>query len=278
MDKVMQADRIALYRRLGLGEAGLVGRPFTARLDPAHPAAPAAEGERVPRVLLHSLQGGVGSSTLAVGLACQFARAGLQSRLLDLGRQNQVSFYFQEIEALPDAEAAWLDGRRFGRRLGVMCPPAGREIDLDEQARQCMDLFGDPSDRSFLVADLPAAGHARWPALLGQVDLAVLPLRPDLFALQAADRLLRAVEAAGAPALFVLNGFDPGQRAHRSVRQALAEMLGPRLLDPCLPHDTGLADRHMACEPLEADLYRSPGFQALYARCALAAMRRLAHS
>lgn len=271
MGGVMQIDREALYRRLGLGEAG-PARPPAATCE-ARP--PAGDCGPAPRVLLHSLQGGAGLSTLAVGLACQLARSGLQARLLDLGRQNQLSFYFQEIEALPDAEAAWLDGRRYGRRLGVMCPPAGSELDLAAQARHSQALFGD---RSFLVADLPAAGHAAWPALLGQVDLAVLPLRPDLFALQAADRLLRTVEATGAPALFVLNGFDPAQRAHRSVQQALAEMLGPRLLEPGLPQDTGLADCHMACEPLEAGLFRSAGFQALYARCALAAMRRMAHS
>lgn len=285
MDKiVVQADRDALYQRLGL--PGVPARPVAwldqfpladERLPSEAMPAPSGDAGRAPRVLLHSLQGGVGLSTLAVGLASQLARAGLQARLLDLGRQGQASFYFQEIEPLPGHDAAWLDGRRFGRRLGVICPPAAQPPGFDTLALRCQQVFGEGAEQSFLVADLPAAGHAHAQALLAQVDLAVIPLRPDLFALQAADRMLRLVEAVRAPALFVLNGFNPELRAQRSVQTALHDLLGKRLLDATLPQDPGLADRHMACEPLEAALYRSVGFQALYARCALAAMRRMAH-
>ncbi|MBL0720306.1 hypothetical protein JI742_10435 [Piscinibacter sp. Jin2] len=265
----------ASFELPGLGRVNLDFRPSQA----VERAAP----ERTPRVVFHSIQGGAGVSTLATGLAAQLAQAGWAPRILDLKGTAEASLFFPQARRVPGADALVL-GREGGpHAVGLLCPSTldipGHgvwPVSLIERCEpQCRELFSGLAGQAFMICDLPSGHHELWRRSLADADLNVIPLRPDAFALRAAEAMLRVLEGEPGKALFVLNTFDPDDLVHRQVEASLRELLGPQLASLPVLRDAGLAASMLKGEPFAAELFRGAGFQALYAHCALAALQRL---
>lgn len=265
----------ASFELPGLGRVNLDFRPSQA-VERAVP-------ERTPRVVFHSIQGGAGVSTLATGLAAQLAQAGWAPRILDLKGTAEASLFFPQARRVSGADALVL-GREGGpHAVGLLCPSAldipGHgvwPVSLIERCEpQCRELFSGLAGQAFMICDLPSGHHELWRRSLADADLNVIPLRPDAFALRAAEAMLRVLEGEPGKALFVLNTFDPDDLVHRQVEASLRELLGPQLASLPVLRDAGLAASMLKGEPFAAELFRGAGFQALYAHCALAALQRL---
>ncbi len=266
----------ALFELPGLGAVNLEMRP-------ALPPTARSQPERTPRVVFHSIQGGAGVSTLATGLAAQLAQAGWAPRILDLKGTAEASLFFPQTRPVPGADALVLGREDGARAVGLLCPSTldipGHgvwPVSLIERCEpQCRELFAGLAGQAFLICDLPSGHHELWRRSLADADLNVIPLRPDAFALRAAEAMLRVLENEPGQALFVLNTFDPQDAVHRQVEASLRELLGPRLAPLPVLRDAGLAASMLRGEPFGAELFRGAGFQALYASCALAALQRL---
>lgn len=266
----------ALFELPGLGAVNL-------DLRPALPPTGRSQPERTPRVVFHSIQGGAGVSTLATGLAAQLAQAGWAPRILDLKGTAEASLFFPQARVVPGADALVLGREGSSRAVGLLCPSTldipGHgvwPVSLIERCEpQCRELFAGLTGQAFMICDLPSGHHELWRRSLADADLNVIPLRPDAFALRAAEAMLRVLESEPGQALFVLNTFDPQDAVHCQVEASLRELLGPQLAPLPVMRDPGLAASMLKGEPFSTELFRGAGFQALYASCALAALQRL---
>lgn len=189
-----------------------------------------------PVVGFASYSGGVGKSTLSAALAmCLLMR---NQRCLVLGetRYSPLPYYLgwtkQEtddadavihIRQTTEQSAAPLNLFIGGTKSGALIDEARRTI---PQA----DLILFDREASPNIADE-----------LGELDLVIVPIRPDVNALIIIERIDQALAQLKAPpklgVFFVLNQYDDRKNLHREIKHTLARRLGRRLLDVVVPWD-----------------------------------------
>jgi cellulose biosynthesis protein BcsQ len=229
---------------------------------------------RVPRarkaVAIFSLAGGVGSTSVAAGLARVLANCGERVMLADAGGRSLLPHFF--------------GGK--GSRQGIVrrfLPPAGSRNEVismlsldvqpfagndEEQERILEEFEGEARRADRVVWDLGNAPED-WIGRVLQQDLRiVIPLLPNakcLLQLTETDSMLRRKLKRAGRWQFVLNQFDERDPAHVAIRMRFREKLGAHLL-PFVLRNTPLVDEallkgrtivdHAPACPLVLDLWR----------------------
>ena len=240
-----------------------------------------------------SLKGGVGKTSVVLGLASAAQARGLATLVVDLDPQADATL---ALDVPPDDEspatvAAMLGtGRRPSGRDGFTrsgwVSPGGSPLDLlvgsaevadlerpgsspravERLTRRLSGLIDEISDDYRLVLlDCPPSLGALTLAGLSASHRAIVVTEPALFSVSAADRALRAIDdlkrttAPGLQPLGVLvNRYRDRSPEHRYRLAELGEMFGPLMLSPAIPERSALQQSQGASQPV----HRWPGTAA----------------
>lgn len=246
--------------------------------------APGLYGSPVLVASVLSLKGGVGKTTVTLGLASAAVHRGIETLLVDLDPQMNATTTVD-----PDPDAA-TNGNAGGRRWSVaevLDDPSRKVIDkvirvsswgatlrlLPGSERTENHNHPDPGSKSLFrlagalakVSPAPELVLIDCPPSLGQLtrsaltaaDRAVLVTEPSLFAVTGVQRALEAVQTerlAHRPALqplgVVINRFRPRVTEHEYRLGELRELFGPLVLSPVLPDRSAVQQAQGAGIPI----------------------------
>jgi chromosome partitioning protein len=231
-----------------------------------------------------SLKGGVGKTTVTLGLASAAVHRGVDTLLVDLDPQMNAT-------TTVDPESAEATNGQVGRRrwtvADVLDDPSRKVIDrairvsawgdslriLPGSERTENHNHPDPGSKTLFrlagalakVHPAPALVLVDCPPSLGQLtrsaltaaDRAVLVTEPSLFAVTGVQRALEAVQTerlAHRPALqplgVVINRFRPRVTEHEYRLAELRELFGPLVLSPVLPDRSAVQQAQGAAVPI----------------------------
>ncbi|MFN8076419.1 MAG: ParA family protein [Kineosporiaceae bacterium] len=225
-----------------------------------------------------SLKGGVGKTSVTLGLASAALARGIRTLVVDMDPQADATTGL-DVTALRDASVA--DVLRGTRRrvLDAATAPSGWAQD---QPGQLDVVVGSPDTAALDGPATAQRAHGRLAAALARADdyrlvlidcppslgaltrtalvastRAVIVTEPALFSVSAADRALRAIEEVRqdvAPDLqplgVVVNRYRERSPEHRYRVQELSEMFGPLVLTPAIPERSALQQAQGASRPL----------------------------
>jgi len=227
-----------------------------------------------------SLKGGVGKTTVSLGLASASFSRGLRTLVVDLDPQSDVSTgmdvnpegYANVTDVLKDprervvrsaiAASGWnqhYEGGTIDLLIGSPSAinldgphPTVREIWKLEEA-----LANVEADYDLVIIDSAPSLNALTRTAWAASDRVLVVTEPGLFAVSAADRALRAIEEIRRgvsprlqPLGILINRSRPQSMEHQFRIRELREMFGPLVLDPQLPERTSLQQAQGAAKPV----------------------------
>jgi cellulose synthase operon protein YhjQ len=204
---------------------------------PAMPLTRAVEG-RMPLLLVYSLAGGVGKTSLAATLGRALSLQGEKVVLTDTTSRGLLPYYFGERELRPGEVRTFL-------------PPAGSPgVPLSLVTYDAASMGQDERQQESLTDEILRNGHGNQRVALDlssesswlvrrMVELhpvVLVPMTGDMnsvISLQAVERVFQSIaDRDGRPLLpyYVLNQFEPSLPLHLDVREVLRRQLGDRLI------------------------------------------------
>jgi chromosome partitioning protein len=244
-----------------------------------------------------SLKGGVGKTSVVLGLASAAQARGLATLVVDLDPQADATLALDVPPLEPEAEqsqatvsAVLGTGRRPSARDGFApsgwTVPGGSPLDVLLGSPEVADLERPGSspraverlsrrlrstvdevqhDYRLVLLDCPPSLGAITLAGLSSSHRAVVVTEPALFSVSAADRALHAVEnlrRSTAPDLqplgVLVNRYRERSPEHRYRLAELGQMFGPLVLSPAIPERSALQQSQGASQPV----HRWPGAAA----------------
>ncbi|MGH3437165.1 MAG: ParA family protein [Sciscionella sp.] len=231
---------------------------------------------RVVAVL--SLKGGVGKTTVALGLASAALRRGLRTLVVDLDPQCNATTALDP----PDTEASLADVLTAPApttvREAIAASPWGEGLDVLVGSEDVEALnHPDPSSRRLgllrrALEQLPAAGLEPYhlvlldcPPSLGQLTRsalaaahrALLVTEPNMFAVAGVQRAFEAMSATQqehnpelAPLGVLVNRYRPRAMEHQFRIDELRDIFGPLVLPAALPDRLAIQQAQGACQPI----------------------------
>ena len=240
-----------------------------------------------------SLKGGVGKTSVVLGLASAAQARGLSTLVVDLDPQADATLALDVVQAdrSPATVSAVLGtGRRppvrdgfassswvaeGGSPLDVLLGSAEvadlerpgsspRAVErLSRRLRSSIDEVAD--DYRLVLLDCPPSLGAITLAGLSTSHRAIVVTEPALFSVSAADRALHAIDElrhTSAPDLqplgVLVNRYRERSPEHRYRLTELGEMFGPLVLSPAIPERSALQQSQGASQPV----HRWPGAAA----------------
>lgn len=226
-----------------------------------------------------SLKGGVGKTTITLGLASAAFSRGLRTLVIDLDPQSDASTGldvdpdgFADIsDVLEDprekvvrsaiAPSGWNQHHDGSIDLLIGSPsainfdgphPTMREIWKLEEALSTIE-----NDYDLVLLDCAPSLNALTRTAWASSDRVLIVAEPGLFAVSAADRALRAIEEIRRgvsprlhPLGIVINRVRPQSMEHQFRIRELKEMFGSLVLQPQLPERTSLQQAQGAAKPV----------------------------
>lgn len=227
-----------------------------------------------------SLKGGVGKSTVVLGLAGAAWARDLRVLVIDLDPQANATvaldpppFAFTVGDVLSDgrqgiaAEAIVPSG--WGPRVDVLpseeaVAHRNRPEGADSSTRLRVTLTGVTDAYDLVLLDCPPSLDELTRNGLAAADNALIVTEPGFFALQGATRALHAVEAARTslnlrlrPTGILLNRVRGNLSEHRYRMEELRRVYGDLVLDCIIPERSAVQQAQGAGVPVQA--WRSPG-------------------
>lgn len=226
-----------------------------------------------------SLKGGVGKTTVALGLASASFSRGLRTLVVDLDPQSDAS---TGLDVNPEGYANIADVLENPREKTVRAAiaPSG----WNKHHEGAIDLlFGSPSALNFdgphptvreiwrleealasieseydlVIIDCAPSLNALTRTAWAASDRVLVVAEPGLFSVSAADRALRAIEEIRRgvsprlqPLGILINRTRPQSMEHQYRIRELKEMFGPLVLNPHLPERTSLQQAQGAAKPV----------------------------
>lgn len=226
-----------------------------------------------------SLKGGVGKTTVTLGLTSAAFARGLRTLVVDLDPQSDVStgmdisitghLNVADVLASPKekvvraaiAASGWTRGRPGKVDVLIGSPSA---INFDGPHPSIRDIWKLEEALAHLEADydlvlidsapsLNALTRTAWAAS----DRVTIVTEPGLFSVAAADRALRAIEEIRRglsprlqPLGIIVNRAKVQSLEHQFRIKELRDMFGPLVLSPQLPERTSLQQAQGAAKPL----------------------------
>lgn len=227
---------------------------------------------------ISSLKGGVGKTTVTLGLASAAFSLGLRTLVVDLDPQSDVSTGLdvtpgEETKNIADIlenpkdvrdailPSGWNKHHDGAIDLLLGSPsainfdgphPTMREIWKLEEALALVE-----PDYDLVLIDSSPSLNALTRIAWAASDRIVIVTEPGLFAVAAADRALKAIEEIRTgisprlePLGIVINRTKPQSMEHQFRIRELREMFGELILDPQLPERTSLQQAQGAAKPL----------------------------
>lgn len=250
-----------------------------------HPDAryPVREGTlNVVHVLsISSLKGGVGKTTVTLGLASAAFSRGLRTLVVDLDPQSDVSTGM-DVEANSEANIADVLENPREKTLRKAIVPSGW---MKQHEGQIDVLIGSPAAINFdgphpslrdvwkleealaniekeydlVLIDCAPSLNALTRTAWAASDRVLVVTEPGLFSVAAADRALRAIEEIRRglsprlqPLGIVVNRVRPQSMEHQFRTNEMREMFGELVLDPQLPERTSLQQAQGAAKPVHS--------------------------
>jgi cellulose biosynthesis protein BcsQ len=239
---------------------------------------------KVSSLLVHvlsvsSLKGGVGKTTVTLGLTSAAFARGLRTLVVDLDPQSDVStgmdidvtghLNIADVLASPKEKAVraaiapsgWTRGRPGKVDVLIGSPsainfdgphPSIRDIWKLEEALAHLE-----SEYDLVLIDSAPSLNALTRTAWAASDRVTIVTEPGLFSVAAADRALRAIEELRRglsprlqPLGIIVNRAKIQSLEHQFRIKELREMFGPLVLSPQLPERTSLQQAQGAAKPL----------------------------
>lgn len=228
---------------------------------------------------MSSLKGGVGKTTVALGLASASFSRGLRTLVVDLDPQSDVStgmdvnpeghLNISDVLENPKprvvraaiAASGWSQHHGGSIDLLIGSPsainfdgphPSIREIWKLEEA-----LASVEADYDLVIIDCAPSLNALTRTAWAASDRVLVVTEPGLFAVSAADRALRAIEEVRRgvsprlqPLGILINRTRPQSMEHQFRIRELKELFGALVLSPQLPERTSLQQAQGAAKPV----------------------------
>ncbi|MFL6288670.1 MAG: ParA family protein [Actinomycetes bacterium] len=219
-----------------------------------------------------SLKGGVGKTSITLGLASAAHARGLRALVIDLDPQANSTVVLDPQRVLFTSNDVLADGRAGVMAQAVVKSGWGETIDLvaseralehraipegDGSLRLRVTMQGLEEYDLILIDTPPALGELTRNALTAS-DLGLVVAEPSLFALQGAQQALDAMTVVRDANLrlhlagIVVNRMRPTSSEHRYRMAELALAYGDLLWQPPLPDRAVLQQAAGACTPVHA--------------------------
>ena len=225
-----------------------------------------------------SLKGGVGKTSVVLGLAGAAWQRGVRTLVLDLDPQANATTVLDPVGARFTMNDVLADGRagvladalvRSGWGGGVDVGPseralAHRNVDQRDGALRLRVAMSGLDGYDLVLVDTPPSLGELTKNALSASHRALVVTEPTLFALQGAEQAVEAVEVVRAAynlrltvAGIVVNRVRTHQPEHAFRLAELREAYGDLVLDPPLPDRSAVQQAAGAYLPVQA--WRSPG-------------------
>ena len=227
-----------------------------------------------------SLKGGVGKTTVTLGLTSAAVHRGLSTVLVDLDPQTNATTTVGVDPSGPGVSRVLEDPRRsvvndvlrlspWSDDLRVLPGSEAAEVHNhpDPNAKKLARLATaldkiDPAPDLVLIDCPPSLGQLTRSALVAS-QRAVLVTEPSLYAVTGVQRALEAVQTERAkhsrlqPLGIVVNRVRPRLAEHEYRLAELRELFGPLILQPVLPERSALQQAEGAAQPIHQ--WQTPG-------------------
>ncbi|WGD36485.1 ParA family protein [Lysinibacter sp. HNR] len=228
---------------------------------------------------ISSLKGGVGKTTVTLGLASAAFSRGLRTLVVDLDPQSDVSTgmdiditgHGNIADVLEDpreknvrdaiAPSGWIKHHEGTIDVLIGSPAA---INFDGPHPSIRDIWkleealaNIESEYDLVLVDCAPSLNALTRTAWAASDRVLIVTEPGLFSVAAADRALRAIEEIRRglsprlqPLGIVVNRARPQSMEHQFRIREMREMFGPLVLNPQLPERTSLQQAQGAAKPV----------------------------
>lgn len=228
-----------------------------------------------------SLKGGVGKTTVTLGLASAAFSRGLRTLVVDIDPQSDVSTGL-DVEPGHDTNIADVLEHPSEKTVRKAILPSGW---MKQHGGKIHILLGSPASINFdsphptirdvwkleealahiedeydlVIIDCAPSLNALTRTAWAASDRVIVVTEPGLFSVAAADRALRAIDEIRLglsprlrPLGIVVNRVKPGSMEHEFRTNELREMFGELVLEPTLPERTALQQAQGAARPVHS--------------------------
>lgn len=222
-----------------------------------------------------SLKGGVGKTSIVLGLAAVALKRNLTTLVVDLDPQGDATYALgvdpsnvdvgdvlnkpkRKVLAASIVESPWAAN---GGTLHVLPGSADTALydrpDADPDDLHTLERALKKLDYDLVLIDAPPSLSGLTRSALVASDRAIIVAEPGAFAVKAASRLLAAIddvrrtEAGGLQPLgIVVNRYRSNMREHREQFQTLLRTFGPLVLSPAFPDRAAIQQGQGARQPI----------------------------
>ncbi len=230
---------------------------------------------------MSSLKGGVGKTTVALGLASAALNRGLRTLVVDLDPQSDAT---TALGATRELKATCAEVLKLPKHANVhkaivvsdweslsggvmdLLPGSPRVVEFDSPAPTKRDLWRleealsrVETEYDIVIIDTPPSLNGLTQLAWTASDKVLIVAEPSIFSVLAADRAIRAIaeiskQTAGRlQALGVLvNRYIPASKEHQFRYAELEQLFGPRLLSVAIEEHSAVQQAQGAAKPIHS--------------------------